>query len=86
MSAMEATLIQNGLLYDGTLENPPVTGELLIRGDRIAAMGPHIDCIGDNATFDHGKRLSTGMDLVFVNGQLAWKDETRLCRAGVLLH
>ncbi|WP_455581967.1 N-acyl-D-amino-acid deacylase family protein [Dysosmobacter sp.] len=42
--------------------------------------------IGDNATFDHGKRLSTGMDLVFVNGQLAWKDETRLCRAGVLLH
>lgn len=42
--------------------------------------------IGDNATFDHGKRLSTGMDLVFVNGQLAWKDEARIHQAGVCLN
>ena len=42
--------------------------------------------IGDNATFDHGKRLSTGMDLVFVNGKLAWKDEARICRAGTCLN
>lgn len=41
--------------------------------------------IGDLATFDHGKRLSTGMDLVFVNGQLAWQDEHPAWRAGCCL-
>lgn len=38
--------------------------------------------LGDNASFAHGKRLSTGMERVYVNGRLAWKDERLLCRAG----
>ena len=38
--------------------------------------------IGDNAAFSHGKRLSTGMERVYVNGRLAWRDESLLCRAG----
>lgn len=42
--------------------------------------------IGDNATFDHSKQLSTGMDLVFLNGRLAWKDETRVSQSGVSLN
>ncbi len=32
------TLLRNGILYDGS-GRPPVTGDLLIRGDRIAAVG-----------------------------------------------
>ena len=32
------TLLRNGTLYDGS-GNPPVTGDLLIRGDRLAAIG-----------------------------------------------
>ena len=45
-----------------------------------------LDKIGDHATFDDAKQLSTGMDLVFVNGQMAWKDEIPLARAGISLN
>lgn len=38
--------------------------------------------LGDNATFDKGKQLSTGMDFVFVNGILAFADGKQLSRAG----
>lgn len=38
--------------------------------------------LGDHATFDNGKQISTGMEYVFINGTPVWKDETMLARAG----
>ena len=42
--------------------------------------------VGDNATFDHSKQLSTGMDLVFVNGRIAWEQEKPVEQAGICLN
>lgn len=36
----------------------------------------------DNATFEHGKVLSGGIDYAFVNGILSWKEEKQLSKAG----
>lgn len=36
----------------------------------------------DNATFEKGKVLSEGIDYVFVNGVLCWKDEKQTAKAG----
>ena len=35
---MTTTLLRNGTVYDGT-GGPPVSGDILVRGDRIAAVG-----------------------------------------------
>lgn len=50
----------------------------------ILVFDPHQ--LGDHATFTRGKQRSTGMDLVLVNGQPAWQEESMLCRAGVCLN
>lgn len=36
----------------------------------------------DNATFEHGKVLSAGIEYAFINGVLSWKDEKQIGRAG----
>ena len=38
------TLIKNGWIYDGTLENVPFSGDVLVSGDRIEAVAPRIEC------------------------------------------
>ncbi len=45
-----------------------------------------IDKLGDNATFDNSNHLSTGMNYVLVNGEIAWKDEKLIGRYGEVLH
>ena len=36
----------------------------------------------DNATFEHGKVLSSGIDYAFINGIPSWKDEKQISKAG----
>ena len=50
------TLIKNGIIYDGTLETPPYTGDLLIFNDRIQAVAPHINDV-DAYVIDAGGRV-----------------------------
>ena len=38
------TLIKNGWIHDGTLENVPFFGDVLVSGDRIEAVAPRIEC------------------------------------------
>ena len=38
------TLIKNGWIHDGTLENVPFSGDVLVSGDRIEAVAPRIEC------------------------------------------
>ena len=45
-----------------------------------------IDKLGDNATFDYSNHLSTGMNYVLVNGEIAWKDEKLIGKYGEVLH
>ena len=45
-----------------------------------------IDKLGDNATFDNSNHLSTGMNYVLVNGEIAWKDEKLIGKYGEVLH
>ena len=62
------TRLRNGTLYDGA-GSPPVTGDILIRGDRIAAVG---DLRGETAsqTIDlDGLAVAPG----FIN-MLSWAD------------
>ena len=51
-------LIQNGLIYDGTLERPPFRGDILVEGERIAAIDSRISC-EDAQVFDAGGRMIT---------------------------
>ncbi len=41
--------------------------------------------VADHSTFDDSRRLSTGMDYIFVNGTLAWENEKRVAKAGICL-
>ena len=41
--------------------------------------------LGDNATFDNGKVMSTGIDYAFVNGTLCWHNERQTAKAGKYL-
>ncbi|MCY3796471.1 MAG: D-aminoacylase, partial [Chloroflexi bacterium] len=64
------TLLRNGTIYDGA-GSPPVTADLLIRGDRIAAIG---DLRGETAaaTIDlDGLAVAPG----FIN-MLSWATES----------
>ena len=51
-------LIQNGLIYDGTLERPPFRGDILVEGERITAIDSRISC-EDAQVFDAGGRMVT---------------------------
>lgn len=51
-------LIQNGLIYDGTLERPPFRGDILVEGERIAAIDSRIPC-EDAQVFDAEGRMVT---------------------------
>lgn len=41
---MSKILIKNGLIYDGTMDTVPFTGDVLISGDRILELAPSIYC------------------------------------------
>lgn len=51
-------LIKNGLIYDGTLDNAPFTGDILISGDRIRDIAPSVDC-EDAAVINAAGRMVT---------------------------
>ena len=51
-------LIKNGFIYDGTLDNVPFTGDILISGDRIRGIAPSIEC-EDAAVINAAGRMVT---------------------------
>ena len=55
-----ATLIKNGTIYDGTLENAPFQGDVLIDGDRILGVAPHIEAEGAGIIDASGKAVTPG--------------------------
>ena len=63
-------LIRNGMIYDGT-GAAPVAGDIAVRGDRIAAVGPHLAGTATTLIDAHGKALSPG----FIN-MLAHPEES----------
>ena len=60
-------LIQNGLIYDGTLERPPFRGDILVEGERITAIDSRISC-EDAQVFDAGGRMVTPGALELAQG------------------
>src|SRR5215475_6637826 len=65
-------LITGGTIYDGS-GGEPFTGDVAIRGDRIAYVGPHAPQAARERVDAHGKAVSPG----FVN-MLAHPEETLL--------
>ena len=63
-------LIRNGLIYDGT-GAAPVAGDIAVRGDRIAAIGPHLAGTATTLIDAHGKAVAPG----FIN-MLAHPEES----------
>src|ERR1044071_4272460 len=63
-------LIRNGLLYDGS-GNPPVKGDIAIRGDSIAAVGPLNGDSGKTELDAKGLAVSPG----FIN-MLSWATQS----------
>jgi N-acyl-D-amino-acid deacylase len=63
-------LIRNGLLYDGS-GNPPVKGDIAIRGDSIAAVGPLTGDSGKTELDAKGLAVSPG----FIN-MLSWATQS----------
>lgn len=63
-------VIRGGTIYDGT-GGAPYQGDVAIKGDRIAAIAPHIDGRGQTEIDAHGKAVSPG----FIN-MLAHPEES----------
>jgi len=49
-------LIQNGVVYDGS-GSPPIEADVLIEGERIAAVGPHLAVPSGAEVIDAGRRV-----------------------------
>jgi N-acyl-D-amino-acid deacylase len=66
------TVIRAGRIYDGS-GGPPYVGDVAIRGDRIAYVGPHAPAKGRTEVDAHGKAVAPG----FIN-MLAHPEESLL--------
>lgn len=63
-------LIKNGVIYDGT-GNAPFRGDVAVRGDRIAYVGPAIGATGTQEIDAKGKAVAPG----FIN-MLSWSTDS----------
>lgn len=63
-------LITHALIYDGS-GGPPVAGEVAVRGERIAYVGPHAPGAAIKTLDAHGKAVAPG----FIN-MLSWANES----------
>src|ERR1700685_4267981 len=52
-------IIRGGTIYDGA-GGAPYQGDIAVKGDRIAAIAPHIDGHGQTEIDAHGKAVSPG--------------------------